>query len=89
LAAGVNGAVVRYLADRKDRLVAKVEGKVNEQLARLENARRQAEQELLAKLGEDQQLLAQLQALTGGKTTLPPIDVAKLGKSLPFDKLKR
>nr|MBA3480603.1 TIGR03545 family protein [Pirellulales bacterium] len=49
LAAGVNGAVRKYLTERKDRLVAKVQGKVDQQVAKLETRRQEAQQELLAK----------------------------------------
>jgi uncharacterized protein (TIGR03545 family) len=90
LAAGVNGAVTKYLTERKDRLVAKVQGKVDEQLAKLDAVRHEAHKELLGKLGEDQKLIAQLASLMGGGG--PPLDAASLpriGGALSLDKLKR
>jgi len=87
LAEGVNGAVREYLTERKDRLVAKVQGSVDEQLAKLEARRQEAQQELLAKLGEDQKLVAQLASLMGGKPSLETIGLPQIGKSL--DKLRR
>jgi uncharacterized protein (TIGR03545 family) len=87
LAAGVSGAVRRYLVDRKDRMVAKIQGQIDQQLARLDAARSQAERELLAKLGEDQQLISQLAPLLGGATSLEGLAVPQIGKA--FEKLQR
>ncbi len=91
LAAGVNEAVTKYLAERKDRLVAKVQGTVDEQLAKLESLRQEAQRELLGKLGEDQKLVAQLASLMGGGSSLPlaPNALPKIGQTLSLDKLKR
>jgi uncharacterized protein (TIGR03545 family) len=90
LAAGINGAVTRYLVERKERLVAKVQGKVDEQLAKLETLREEAQQELLGKLGEDQKLVTQLASLMGGSgLSLDPAGLPKIGQSLSLDKLKR
>ncbi len=89
LAEGINGAVRRYLAERRDRLVAKVQGKVDEQLAKLDAKRNEAQQELLAKLGEDQQLVGQLTGLLGGKTPLEGIPVPQIGSVLKLDRLQR
>jgi uncharacterized protein (TIGR03545 family) len=87
LAAGINGAVTKYLTERKDRLVAKVQGKVDEQVAKLDARRQEAQQELLAKLGEDQKLVTQLASLMGGS----PLNAGSLPKigSISLDKLKR
>ena len=87
LAAGISGAVKRYLVDRKDRLVAKVQGQVDAQMAKLDAARQKAEQELLAKLGEDQQLISQLAPMLGGQPSLEGLAVPQLGKAL--EKLHR
>jgi uncharacterized protein (TIGR03545 family) len=88
LAAGIDGAVRRYLADRRDRLVAKVQGKVDEQLAKLAELRTQAQQELLASLGEDQQLVTQLTSLMGGGS-LNPTAIPQIGSALNLDRLQR
>ena len=88
LAAGVTGASKKYLTERKDRLMAKVQGRVDEQLAKLQAQRDQAQQELTAALGENQQLVSQLASLMGGQ--LPgELDVSKIGKSLDLGKFKR
>lgn len=88
LAAGVTGASRKYLTERKDRLMAKVEGRVDEQLAKLQAQRDRAQQELTAALGENQQLVAQLASLMGGQMPAE-IDVTKIGKSLDLSKFKR
>ena len=67
LAAGFNQAFRAYLTEKADRLVAKAQAKVDEQVARLDAKRQAAQQELLGKLGGHQQLLAQLGSLTGGQ----------------------
>ena len=91
LAAGVNGAVTRYLTERKERVIAKVQGKVDEQMAKLDAARQKAEQELMGALGEDQQLLGQLQGLMSGKASLPGMaqGLAAPQISKAFEKLQR
>jgi uncharacterized protein (TIGR03545 family) len=88
LAAGVTGAVRKYLTDRKDRLMAKVQGQVDEQLGKLQAERDKAQQELTAALGENQQLVTQLASLMGGNAPLE-VDVTKIGKSLDLSKFKR
>lgn len=88
LAAGVTGAVRKYLTDRKDRLMAKVQGQVDEQLGKLQAERDKAQQELTAALGENQQLVTQLTSLMGGNSPLE-VDVTKIGKSLDLSKFKR
>jgi len=88
LAAGVSGAVKKYLTDRKDRLMAKVQGQVDEQLGKLQAERDKAQQELTAALGENQQLVTQLASLMGGNSPLE-VDVTKIGKSLDLSKFKR
>ena len=88
LAAGVSGAVKQYLTDRKDRLMAKVQGQVDEQLGKLQAERDKAQQELTAALGENQQLVTQLASLMGGNSPLE-VDVTKIGKSLDLSKFKR
>jgi uncharacterized protein (TIGR03545 family) len=91
LAAGINGAVTKYLTERKDRLVAKVQGKADEQVAKLEKLRQEAQQELLGTLGEDQKLVTQLASLMGGGSGLPldPASLPRIGQSFSLDKLKR
>ncbi|MBA3483748.1 MAG: hypothetical protein H0T51_18245, partial [Pirellulales bacterium] len=82
-------AVRKYLTERKDRLVAKVQGKVDQQVAKLETRRQEAQQELLAKLGDDQKLITQLASLIGGTPSLDSTSIPQIGKAISFDKLKR
>lgn len=89
LASGVSGAVKKYLTDRKDRIMAKVQGEVDEQLAKLQAERDKAQQELMAALGENQQMVTQLASVMGGGEVPLQVDVANLGKSLDLKKLKR
>jgi uncharacterized protein (TIGR03545 family) len=89
LAAGVNGAVGKYLAERKESLLAKVQGNVDKQVAKLETLRREAQEELLAKLGEDQKLVSQLASLMGGKPSLEGMALPQIGKAISLDKFKR
>ena len=89
LAAGIDGAVRRYLTERRDRLVAKVQGKVDDQLAKLAELRTQAQQELLGSLGEDQQLMTQLTSLMGGKASLDGVSIPQIGSALNLDRLQR
>ena len=88
VAEGVNAAMRKYLTDRKDRLVAKVKDGVDEQLAKLAAARQAAQQELLGKLGENQQIVSQLAAMTGGEGATPGgFAIPKVGESIKLDKL--
>jgi uncharacterized protein (TIGR03545 family) len=89
LAAGIKGAVGRYLADRQQRLTAKVQQRVDAELAKLESLRQEAQKELLAGLGEDQQMLSQLAGLMGGTPSLDGLSLPQLGKSISLDKLTR
>ena len=85
--------------DEAERLLAKVQNKVDEQFAKLEAKRQEAERELLAKLGEDQQLISQIAAFTQGQLpvtpgslpplTMPPASVPQLGKIISTDKLEK
>lgn len=89
LASGLDGALRGYLTEKKEKVMAKVQGKVDEQLAALDAKRQAAQQELLGKLGENQQLVSQIAALTGGGGNPLEAAVPKLGKSLSLDKFKR
>jgi hypothetical protein len=85
----MNAALRRYLVERRDRLVAKLQAKVDEQLAKLEARRQAAQQELLAKLGEDRQVVAQIASLLAGQQGLSGVSIPQLGKVLPLDTLQR
>ena len=87
VADSMNAAMRKYLTDRKDRLVAKVQGGVDEQLAKLDARRQAAQQELLAKLGDNQKLVSQLAAMSGGQSSLEGLAVPKVGESLKLDRL--
>jgi hypothetical protein len=89
LADGMRGTAQKYLTERRDRLVAKVQGKVDEQLAKLEARRQEAQEELLARLGENQQVVEQIAAMIGGKLPLGASAVPQIGSALDLDRLKR
>jgi uncharacterized protein (TIGR03545 family) len=89
LADGMSGALRKYLAERRDRLAAKVQARVDEQLARLDAKRQEAQAELLAKLGENQQVVEQVAAVMGGQVPLDPAAIPQLGSKLHLDRLKR
>lgn len=93
VADGVSDAVKRYIAERKERLLAKVQGAVDGQLAEIDAKRQEAQQQLMSKLGENQDILGQVTALVGGSGLDPSAAlqgaVPRLGKSLNLDKLKR
>ena len=81
----------RLLEERTESLLAKSREKVDAQLAELTKLRENAQQELLAQLGEGQEILGQLAALTGGSKGSPlPSGIPQLGKSLGLgDVLKK
>jgi uncharacterized protein (TIGR03545 family) len=97
LAEGINGAVRKYLTESRDRLIVKVQGKVDDQLAKLDARRQAAQQQLLGKLGEDQQSFSQIAALMGGggslggavSGALGGVSIPQLGKVLPRDLIQR
>jgi uncharacterized protein (TIGR03545 family) len=65
LAAGVNGALRQYAKQQSDRLLAKAQADIDARLARLTRMRQDAQQQLLAQLGEHQHLLAALAPMAG------------------------
>lgn len=79
LAAGINSSVKQLLEKQSQTLLASTREKVDAQLNRLAEARTKAQEELLSKLGEHQQLLTQLAALGQGGTGL---SVPKIGSVL-------
>ncbi|QDS97709.1 TIGR03545 family protein [Adhaeretor mobilis] len=87
LAGSMKAAMSEYLQGRTEEVMAGVREKVDQQLAALTQQREQAQQELLAKLGENQELLTQLASLTGSGTG-QRLSIPQLG-GLPFGKLKR
>lgn len=89
LADGMKGAAKKYLTERRDRLVAKVQGKVDEQMARLDAKRQEAQAELMGKLGENQQIVEQVAALMGGQVPLDPTAIPQLGSALKLDRLTK
>jgi hypothetical protein len=70
-------------------LVAKVQGQVDEQLAKLDARRQEAQAELMGKLGENQQIVEQVVALMGGKLPLDAATIPQIGSALRLDALKR
>lgn len=86
VAAGLNASVGRLLDEQKNKLLAGSREQLDAQMQKVKQLQEQAQQELLANLGEGQELLGQLAALTGGgnKSGLPG-GIPQLGKSLRFD----
>lgn len=82
LAAGINTAVQQLIQERGEALLAKTQAKVDKQLQRLEQARQEAQQELLAKLGKHEQLLGQLASISGGGSQ--ELSISKLGQRFGF-----
>ena len=80
LATSLNAAVRRFVQERGEQLLAETQQKVDRQLQRLDDARQRAQQELLANLSEDQEVLTQLAALSGEGTS--GLSIPKLGQSL-------
>jgi len=84
VATGLNSAVKQLIQSQSDALLAKTRKQVDQQLEKLTQMREEAQEKLLAQLGEDQKLLSQLASLAGGGGqgfTLPGI-IPQLGKSL-------
>lgn len=65
LAEGVSNAVLNIAHEKSEVLLAKVSARMNEQFAQLESTKNELQQELLAKLGEEQQLFETLASFTG------------------------
>ncbi len=81
VASGLNSSVKRLVEERTEGLLAKSREQVDAQMQKLTQMREKAQQELLAQLGEGQELLGQLASLTGGSQGLPG-GIPQLGKSL-------
>ncbi|NOZ38897.1 MAG: TIGR03545 family protein [Planctomycetes bacterium] len=86
VATGLNSSVQQLFKQRTDGLLAKSRAQVDAQLQKLTAMREKAQQDLLAQLGEGQELLGQLTALAGGGKGLPG-GIPQLGKSLRLDGL--
>ncbi len=91
LASGAATAARKYLTERRDRLVAKVQREADEQLAKLETRRNEAQQELMAQLGENAELVSQLASFmgTGGGSLTSPLSIPQIGNALPRELLQR
>ncbi|MEM8946560.1 MAG: TIGR03545 family protein [Planctomycetota bacterium] len=87
VAQGLNSSLQRALQDQTNRLLASSREQVDVQLQKLTQLREQAQQELLGQLGEGQELLGQLAALTGGQPSSLPGGVPKLGGRLGISDL--
>lgn len=77
LADGISSAVINLASKKSEAMLAKVTGHVDEQLAKLEAKKADLEQELMAKLGENQKLFESLASIGG--TTSQPLSVPQLG----------
>ena len=83
LAAGINSSVKKMLAEQSEKLLASTREKVDAQLNQLAEARTKTQTELLAKLGEHQQFLTQLAALSQGGS------IPQLSRSLGVGTLRK
>ncbi|MEQ8838419.1 MAG: hypothetical protein RID07_16565, partial [Lacipirellulaceae bacterium] len=88
LAVGLKSAMSGYLEARTEKLMAGVREKIDKQMAKLTEKQEAAQQQLTAKLGKNQELLAGLNALTGGGGGQQKLSLPQIGK-LPFGNLKR
>jgi uncharacterized protein (TIGR03545 family) len=77
LADGISTAVINLAAKKSEALLAKVTGHANEQLAKLDAKKADLEQELMAKLGENQKLFESLASVDGMNGQ--PFSVPQLG----------
>jgi len=82
LADGISTAVVNLASQKSEALLAKVSGQMNEQLAKLESTKANLEQELLAKLGENQQLFESLASLGGSGNGISVPQLGSLGSGV-------
>jgi len=82
VAQGLNGAVQGLVKQQTDALLAKTRQEVDAQLSELTAMREEAQSKLMAQLGEGQELLGQLSALTGGGPGGLPAGIPQIGKSL-------
>jgi uncharacterized protein (TIGR03545 family) len=90
VAEGMREAVTGYLTVRRDRLAAKLQAELDEQVAQWDRQRQAAEQKLLAKLQQHQQLFAALAPLAGqGEFGGAAAALPALGKALGEGLLKR
>ncbi len=81
VAAGLNSSVKRLVEERTAGLLAKSRAQVDAQMQKLTAVREKAQQDLLAQLGEGQELLGQLASLTGGGKGLGlPRGIPQLGR---------
>jgi len=89
VAAGVNASVQQWITGHREALLAKSRAQVDEQMQKLSELRDSGQKKLLAQLGEGQELLGKLAALTGSGKGLPP-GIPQIGKSLRLgDMLKK
>jgi hypothetical protein len=82
IAEGISTAVMDLATKKSESLLAGVSAKMNEQFAQLESTKEKLQQELLAKLGENQQLVEGLAALGGGGSPLSVPQLGALGSGL-------
>lgn len=89
VAAGMNESVRKLVTQETEKVLAKSREKVDAELAKIDKLRTEAQDKLLAQLGEGQELLGQIAALTGGgkgKSGLGglPASIPQLGKKFGF-----
>lgn len=89
VAAGMNESVRKLVTQETEKVLAKSREKVDAELAKIDKLRTEAQDKLLAQLGEGQELLGQIAALTGGGKDKPslgglPLNIPQLGKKFGF-----
>jgi hypothetical protein len=82
LADGITTAVFDLASRKSEALLAKVSGQLDEKLAKLDATKNSLQQELLAKLGENQKLCESLATLNGAGSALSVPQLGALGNGL-------
>ncbi len=82
LADGISNAVLDLASKKSEAMLAEVSAKMNERLTQLETTKNTLQQELLAKLGENQKLVEGLAAIGGSDERLSVPQLGSLGSGL-------
>jgi uncharacterized protein (TIGR03545 family) len=82
LADGISTAVINLASKKSETMLANVSAQMDEQLAKLESTKTKLQDDLTAKLGENQQLFESLATFSTGDTRLPVPQLGSLGGSL-------
>lgn len=89
VATGLNTVVADLVKKRAGELLAKNRQQVDDQLQKLTKVRKQAQEDLLAQLGEGQELLGQLASLSSNGANGLPVRLPKIGRKFGLDSLRK